>query len=104
MASRPLFPDELAVARAVFRDVLDYRCVHITDVQLGGSAVTACMLNTNDGKYHYYLNWGHAVFTSGVIPNNERSTLVHELTHVWQGHYGVASVAMPTADWSARPA
>lgn len=89
MASRPLTSEELAVARSVFQDVLDYSRVHITDIQLGG-AVTTCLLSLDDGKYHYYLNWGHAVFTSGVIANNERSTLVHELTHVWQGHYGAA--------------
>jgi hypothetical protein len=78
---RTLLPDEIALAKSVFQNTLNYSMVRVTDtLGLGGKPWT-----TNSPPL-YLLNVG------GDYPNlakddDRRRLLIHELTHVWQAQH-----------------
>jgi hypothetical protein len=83
--SRPINPEEIALARKVFGDHLPYDQIQLTNLAgIGGRAFTAPGV---DGKT--YCNLGLALDnTLGADPSrsypNAGELLIHELTHAWQ--------------------
>ncbi len=84
---RPLDPWERALAHSVFRTSIPYDRVFLTDFGLGG-AVTLCHLSPKWPAL-YAISWKAGLLTTRA-PADQPATLIHELTHVWQGENGVA--------------
>ncbi|HYN85899.1 MAG TPA: hypothetical protein VER32_11645 [Pyrinomonadaceae bacterium] len=93
MASRPLTDPETALARQVFHDRLPYRKIHITSYFLpGNEGVPVTMASVGSlvasrARRRYFIYFGPHVFGGGADARPTRNTFIHELTHVWQGHY-----------------
>lgn len=84
---RPLTSAERAVVRAVFADSVPYDRVRICDLDLGGPVALAGRgLRSSD--YTYAICWGRRGFQADLSDPATRATLVHEMTHMWQGHNG----------------
>lgn len=93
MASRLLTESEVELARQVFLDKLPYRKVHITDYFLPnneGVPVTMASVGSliaSRARRSYFIYFGPGVYRDGADTPATRVTFIHELTHVWQGHY-----------------
>jgi hypothetical protein len=101
MASRLLGACEIGLARNVFKDTLPYDKIYIVDYHLlfnDGVAVTLAepvdkgTPMFKDFEVNYFIYWGSGVFAQGADSHltlngrKVRTTFIHELTHVWQGH------------------
>jgi hypothetical protein len=84
---RPLLAQEVALARSVFRNSIPYHRVLVSDWRIGNTAVTLAGLNLADRRFLYRLCWPEGFREIMRFPGR-RATLIHELTHVWQGHHG----------------
>jgi hypothetical protein len=83
---RKLISAEIELARTVYRDTIPFSRVYITDLDLGG-AVTLAGMNLSTRRFEYTINWVEGF--GGVMKAADlRSTLIHELCHVWQGENG----------------
>ncbi len=75
---RPLSDREISEARGVFESTVPYSGVFITDnIGLNGRAYTTPL-----GPLCYRLHMGPRVYAN---PGTNLGTLIHEMTHVWQG-------------------
>lgn len=80
---RPLKPSEIAVAKQVFLDSITWSEVRISDGHGRGNSV---FTNAGIGKDTIYM-------TGAKYANPPNDTLIHELTHVWQGtHEGLTGL------------
>ena len=96
--SRPLSGDEIAYARTIFADSLDYAAITITrgsSAAVGGTARTlGNTINMDDEEF--------AGDTLDFSPGG-MDTLIHEMTHVWQyQHHGWTYA--PEALWAQAKA
>lgn len=87
VVGRRLTGAELALARSVFADSIPYDRVAITNLNLGG-AVTLVDMGLDGKGPIYTINWSDGYQTT-QRPADRPATLIHELTHVWQGHNGL---------------
>jgi len=85
--ARKLDSAERLLASSVYADTIPFDRVYITDLDLGG-AVTLAGMDLATRKFDYTINWVEA-FGGVVDLPRRRSTLIHELCHVWQGENGV---------------
>jgi hypothetical protein len=85
--ARRLNTAEQNLARTVYADTLPFDRIYITDLNLGG-AVTLAGMDLRTRKFDYTINWVDA-FGGVMAFADRRSTLIHELCHVWQGENGV---------------
>ncbi|HEX8554792.1 MAG TPA: hypothetical protein VF695_08810, partial [Sphingomonas sp.] len=79
---------EMAVARSVYADSIPYRDIFITDMAIGNTAVTLAGLGIPRGRFVYQICWP-AGYVSTLDRPDKVATLIHELSHVWQGTNGV---------------
>jgi hypothetical protein len=78
---RTLLPDEIALAKSVFQNTLNYSMVRVTDtLGLGAKPWT-----TNSPPL-YMLNVG-GDYPNLAADDDRRRLLIHELTHVWQAQH-----------------
>lgn len=78
---RTLLPDEIALAKSVFQNTLNYSTVRVTNtLGLGERPWT-----TNSPPL-YMLNVGPD-FNSLTVDDDRKRLLIHELTHVWQAQH-----------------
>lgn len=78
---RPLLPEEIALAKSVFRNTLNYSMVRVTNtLGLGGRPWT-----TNSPPL-YILNVGPD-YPNMTADDDRKRLLIHELTHVWQAQH-----------------
>ncbi len=87
-STRPLTAQEIALARTVFKSSVPYDRVAISDWKIGNTAVTLSGLNLSDRRFSYRICWPVG-FRNIMNSAFRRATLIHELTHVWQGAHGV---------------
>jgi hypothetical protein len=80
-SSRPLTEHEIALARGVFANSIPYRKILIQDDLGAGGAPW-----TEPGGGAMELYFLHLGKTGFISTSAMESTLIHELTHVWQGH------------------
>lgn len=94
---RTLLPAEIALAKSVFQNTINYSTVRITNtLGLGGRPWT-----TNSPPL-YLLNVGPD-FNSLTVDDKRKRLLIHELTHVWQAQH-LVPITMNSAahqTWSA---
>lgn len=85
---RYLYDSEKDEAKKVFADSVDYSNVTIND--LGGNQVITIAGRKLDDlrNWTYSICWNTSVVQNGVIPLKVHRTLIHEMTHVWQGQHG----------------
>ena len=82
---RYLAPMERKLARTVFEDTIPYSQVIISDGKgLSGRAYTTPVPLTSR---KYVLHLGDGYHRWGLPNQSDRDTLIHELTHVWQGEH-----------------
>lgn len=87
MATRTLTMKEIAAAISVFHGSIDYGNVRVKDdLGLGNSPWTSPPVPTYP---HYVLHVGTTLYTDLAKSPSRKAVMVHELTHVWQGQYGV---------------
>lgn len=92
MATRLLKPDEVKLARSVFQDSLPYDKIYIANFFLPGNrgvpVTLAGLLNPVPLTFRlvYTIYWGKAIYRRSAA-RVDSVTLIHELTHVWQGHH-----------------
>lgn len=84
LSRRPLTGEEIATARAIFADSLDCAPVTLTRDSLMAFGAPKALRNT----IHLRSDWGHFVGDSLALTPRGRSTLIHELAHVWQFQTG----------------
>lgn len=95
MASRLLNQTEIDFARQVFLDQLPYDKIHLASYYLpnnDGVPVTLASVSSLipiRSLRHYTIYFGPTVFRDGATTPETRNTLIHELTHVWQGHHSL---------------
>jgi hypothetical protein len=92
MSSRLINQTEIEMARQVFDDQLPFDKIHLAnyflpfnDVPVTLASVTSLVPIRSLRSYTIYL--GSKIFDEGPDAPNNQSTLIHELTHVWQGHH-----------------
>ena len=86
MPRRPLTPGEEALAYRVFRDTLPYGRIFISPWR--GWRGRAFVLPTGVRRHpQYLLHLGPQGFADALRTHTLQATLIHELTHVWQGHH-----------------
>ena len=83
MARRPINGYEIDIARPVFRFTLPYDRIEIAD-SLGAGEAQFTFRNV----YKYVVHMGPEAYAGRYTPWLDE-VLVHELTHVWQGHHAV---------------
>lgn len=82
---RNLRSDEISEAKKVFRETIQYNKVFIQ--QHNGGAMTYAY-NKGVWDWYYVIFWNANVFSQGAVNAGESRTFIHEMVHVWQGHYG----------------
>lgn len=77
---RPLTPGEIALARSIFKDSIDYASVRIHDGPFLGLQPRHMGMAPNG---HIYM---HGCFETDYSagPLHQQSFFIHEMTHVWQ--------------------
>jgi Putative peptidoglycan binding domain len=100
MNIRKLRQDEIQEARKVFHNSINYEEVYISpytddSVAFRGGAMTWVYQDKTSNRWFYVIWWSPRVYTEGAIAEQENRTLIHELTHVWQGQHG----SYPTKYW-----
>ncbi|MGH6614967.1 peptidoglycan-binding domain-containing protein [Sphingomonas sp.] len=85
---RLLSAQERSLASSVYGTSLPYDRVYISDWKIGSTAVTLAGVNLADGRFIYRICWPQG-FLNIMNSLALRTTLIHELCHVWQGHHGV---------------
>lgn len=94
MASRLLKQSEMDLARQVFEDQLPYNKVHLASYYLPGNrGVPVTLASVSSlipvrSMRNYTIYFGPEVFDGGADQPRFADTLIHELTHVWQGYHG----------------
>ena len=106
---RNLTPAEMNIATGVFKKSIDFRYVFIADTFLPFNDVPVTLMFDDRQtvidisihiRYWFAIYWGLSVYQNGadkgfdVSGKSLSSTLVHELTHIWQGQHGVAFMYM----------
>jgi hypothetical protein len=86
--TRKLTDREVEIAKSVFGDSLNYDLVRIDK----GATLGPSWTNRPYTSFHTINSWGNL----GENPADERATLIHELTHVWQ-YERDGSIYMPDA-------
>jgi hypothetical protein len=95
MASRLINQAEIELARQVFQDQLPYDKIHFASYYLpnnNGVPVTLASVSSLvpiRSLRSYTIYFGPEVFRDGAHVPGTRNTLIHELTHVWQGHHSL---------------
>ena len=105
MASRALNPDEQALARRVFSASLILSQVEISDgLGFGNRPWTLC------GTSVYTIHLGPAGFEDALQDDDLKNTLIHELTHCWQGQnsrlgfgFMIGSICCQTQAYLTQP-
>jgi hypothetical protein len=82
--SRPLTADEIAYAREVFQDSIDYSKITITRDSLLAAGAPRTLGNTINLK----SDWGHFKEDTLELTEQGKTTLIHEMGHVWQYQNG----------------
>jgi hypothetical protein len=93
MASRLLTDAEIEFARQVFQDKLPYKKIHIAGYYLPGNqnvpvtlASVGSLIATR-ARRNYTIYFGPDAYNDGAHAPATAAVFIHELTHVWQGHY-----------------
>jgi len=84
---RHLTADDIAYARTIFADSLDYSKIEITRDSMMSTGAPKTIGNT----VHLVSDWGGALFQPGdgmILTDKGREVLIHEMTHVWQYQHG----------------
>lgn len=84
---RHLSAADIAYARTIFADSLDYSKIEITRDSMWSTGAPKTLGNT----IHLTSDWGGALFQPGdtlVLTDKGREILIHEMTHVWQYQHG----------------
>lgn len=95
MASRLINEAERELARQVFQDQLPYDKIHFASYYLPGNQgvpvtlASASSLIPVRSLRSYTIYFGPDVFRDGGHQPGIRNVLIHELTHVWQGHHSL---------------
>ncbi|HEV7858121.1 MAG TPA: hypothetical protein VGO91_05785 [Pyrinomonadaceae bacterium] len=93
MASRLINQSEITLAQQVFRDQLPYDKIHFASYYLpNNEGVPTTLASVSSlvpirSLRSYTIYFGPTVFSDGADVPGTRNTLIHELTHVWQGHH-----------------
>ena len=82
--SRALTATEIAYARDVFRDTVDYSEIRITRDSMYSTSAPLTIGNT----IHLKSSWGHFQGDGLDLTDVGRETLIHEMAHVWQYQNG----------------
>lgn len=80
MVSRPLTSGEVALAKSVFGDSVDYSTVKISDGKFVGFHPEGTAMAPNGNLYMYGCY--HADYSQQSVMT--QSLFIHEMTHVWQ--------------------
>ncbi len=86
-ARRGLTSAEIAYARDVYGDSIDYGPIEITRDSMASTGAPKTLGNT----MHLVSNWGGAIFKSGddnLLTNKGMELMIHEMGHVWQYQNG----------------
>jgi hypothetical protein len=78
MSSRPLNAAERALGRSVFAESINYDDVSVSSLAVGGQVITTHFNGS------FTIRWA-AGFVDIMGNAARKATLIHELTHVWQG-------------------
>jgi len=93
MASRLINQAEITLAQQVFQDQLPYDKIHFASYYLpNNEGVPTTLASVSSlvpirSLRSYTIYFGPKVFSDGADVPGTRNTLIHELTHVWQGHH-----------------
>ena len=103
MSLRNLTPNEKMVAYSVFGSSINYDDVYIANYFLPGNHGVAVTIMRDEQspvggihkRYWFTIFWGADVYNNGADSTvNLSNTLIHELTHVWQGQHGLPFMYM----------
>lgn len=94
MSSRLINRAEIALARQVFEDKLPYDRIHLANYFLPFNDVAVTLASVASlvpirSLRSYTIYFGSKMFSEGADAPQNRSTFIHELTHVWQGHHSL---------------
>lgn len=95
---RNLSQGEQNLADSIFQNSINYKNVYLADSFLPFNQNVAVTVMREEKtpvggvhiRYWFAIFWGKSVFQNGADSNvNWSNTLIHELTHVWQGQHGI---------------
>jgi Putative peptidoglycan binding domain len=101
MEYRYLKQGEKVIGESVFKTSVAYDSVLIADYFLPGNTVPVTVQHPITTRmpitgipiitgYYFVIYWGSIVYLNGADASDSRKkTLIHELTHVWQGQHGM---------------
>ena len=98
---RQMSKGEIAIARAVFRDKIDYHRVWIhQDSYLPFGLQNDFVAMTPDGEIYYRPPFYRDDFSDTAQSNlSDRHTFIHELSHVWQRKTGMCAICRRLTSW-----
>ena len=85
ISRRSLKQDEINEAKLVFGNTIDYKKVYIANLTDGAMTI---LYQDKQWNYFYVIFWSKDVYNNSAVIQKRSETLIHELTHVWQGHHG----------------
>lgn len=97
--ARNLKPDEINEVQKVFQKSVDLSNVYICKpIRSEGGVITVA--GWTGRVWVYQILWSTDVFDRSAVQANMHDTLVHEMTHVWQGQHGIyPTVYMAQSLW-----
>ena len=99
---RNLKQDEIVEVQSVFGQSVDLTNVFICrPVFTEAGVVTVAMNDEVTNVWKYEILWSTPVYTRSAVLENQQNTLIHEMTHVWQGQHGIyPSIYMAESGWA----
>lgn len=96
---RQLYPSEINLGRKVFGNTIPYHKIFIVK-GIYSAPVTLATGNERSNTI-YLFAWDHAL-KFNVSIGHHRSTLIHEMTHVWQSVHGILALQYLAGSFSAQ--
>lgn len=88
MTTRPLTPGEIALARSIFHDAIDYARVEIRNRKWAFFQPRGTTMAPR-GHIHFHPGSGLYRDDFAAAPLGLQGLFVHEMTHVWQHQQGM---------------
>lgn len=98
---RNLNQDEINEVVKVFQYSVDLTNVYICrPILTEAGVITVASVNDTGSIWKYEILWSTDVYNRSAIQATQHNTLIHEMTHVWQGQHGIyPSVYMLESAW-----
>jgi Putative peptidoglycan binding domain len=88
--ARNLKQDEIVEVQSVFGQSIDLNYVYICrPIRSEAGVITLAGYDASANNFIYQILWSTPVYDNSAVIETQHDTLIHEMTHVWQGQHGI---------------